>query len=72
MSRRPDKPKSQSRPLRESKVIDTIIQRAVDAGQSFDPVPEIFHIALQVAAGLGHVRLVELLLKIDGIDPFIL
>ncbi|KAN0071096.1 Ankyrin repeat-containing domain protein [Elaphomyces granulatus] len=45
------------------------IQRAVDAAKRFNPIPESFHIALQVAAKRGHVPIVELLLKVHGIDP---
>ncbi|KAN0066653.1 Ankyrin repeat-containing domain protein [Elaphomyces granulatus] len=32
-------------------------------------LPKIFHIALQVAAKRGHVPIVEVLLKLDAIDP---
>jgi ankyrin repeat protein len=32
-------------------------------------LPKIVHIALQVAAKRGHVRIVKVLLKLDGIDP---
>jgi ankyrin repeat protein len=45
------------------------IQWAVDASQNFNLTPESFHIALQVAAKKGHVPIVELLLKVHGIDP---
>ena len=43
-------------------------QRAIDATQCFNPIPESFYKALQVASYQGHVHLVELLLKINGID----
>ena len=52
----------------ENGVIGTI-QRAVDVRQYFNRIPDGFHIALQVAAGQGHVSLVELILTVDGIDP---
>ena len=38
-------------------------------GRHFNPVPESFHIALQVATDKGHVPIVELLLKVEGINP---
>jgi hypothetical protein len=44
-------------------------QWALDAGRHLDQIPECYHLALEVAARYGHVRLVELLLKIDGINP---
>ncbi|KAN0068547.1 Ankyrin repeat-containing domain protein [Elaphomyces granulatus] len=45
------------------------VQRAVDAASRFwDPIPEAYNIALQAAAKKGHVDMVELLLKVDGID----
>ncbi|KAN0068657.1 Ankyrin repeat-containing domain protein [Elaphomyces granulatus] len=54
----------------ENGVVGTI-QRAVHAatGRHFNPVPESFHIALQVATVKGHVPIVELLLKVEGINP---
>ena len=52
----------------ENGVEDTI-KRAVDANRCFNPIPESFCVALQIAAYLGHVRIVELLLKVDGQDP---
>ncbi|KAN0074294.1 Ankyrin repeat-containing domain protein [Elaphomyces granulatus] len=45
------------------------IQQAIDARPCFNPIPESFHIALQVAADQGHVHLIGLLLKINGINP---
>src|SRR6267378_8195098 len=45
------------------------IQRAIEAAQNLNPIPEGFHIALQVAAERGHVPIVELLVKVHGIDP---
>jgi ankyrin repeat protein len=39
------------------------------AGRHLDPVPERFHTALRVAVDQGNARLVELLLKVDGINP---
>jgi ankyrin repeat protein len=47
------------------------IQRALSAGRYLQgPVPEAYNIALQTAAGKGHVDIVELLLEVtvDGTD----
>jgi ankyrin repeat protein len=44
-------------------------QWALDASRHFDQIPECYQFALQIAAGCGHAPLVELLLKIDGINP---
>ncbi|KAN0074233.1 Ankyrin repeat-containing domain protein [Elaphomyces granulatus] len=63
--------RSQSRSLTwaaKNGVGDTI-QRAIDARPHFNPIPESFHIALQVAVDQGHVHLIRLLLKVDGINP---
>jgi ankyrin repeat protein len=50
--------------------VEGTIQRAVDAAaQKFNPIPESFHIALQIAAQQGHVPIVKLLLEVHGIDP---
>jgi ankyrin repeat protein len=49
--------------------LEGTLQRAVDASRDLNPIPESFHIALQVAADRGHVRLVELLLELDDINP---
>src|ERR1700740_3445304 len=46
--------------------VEGTIQWAVDAAPKFNPW---FHIALQIAAQRGHVPVVKLLLKVDGIDP---
>jgi ankyrin repeat protein len=48
--------------------VEGTVQRAVDAGRCLNPIPENFHIALQVAAKQGHVRLVEILLNVNGIN----
>jgi ankyrin repeat protein len=47
------------------------IRWAVDAAQKLElnPTPESFQSALQVAAKRGDVSIVELLLKVHGIDP---
>ncbi|KAN0074269.1 Ankyrin repeat-containing domain protein [Elaphomyces granulatus] len=42
---------------------------ALDASRPLNPIPESFHIALLEAADRGYVRLVEALLKFDGINP---
>ncbi|KAN0077919.1 Ankyrin repeat-containing domain protein [Elaphomyces granulatus] len=42
---------------------------AIEACEHLNHIPESFHIALQGAALRGHVHLVELLLRVDGIDP---
>ena len=44
-------------------------QWALDASRHFDQIPEFYHLALKIAARYGHARLVELLLKIDDINP---
>jgi ankyrin repeat protein len=49
--------------------VEGTIQWAIDAAQKFNLISESFHIALQVAARRGHVPIVELLLKVHGIDP---
>ncbi|KAN0068464.1 Ankyrin repeat-containing domain protein [Elaphomyces granulatus] len=49
--------------------LEGTFQWAVDASRDINPIPESFHIALQVAADRGHARLVELLLKLDDINP---
>ena len=48
--------------------VESTIQRAIYARRYCNPIPESFHTALQIAASQGHVHLVELLLKVDGID----
>ncbi|KAN0068684.1 Ankyrin repeat-containing domain protein [Elaphomyces granulatus] len=45
------------------------IQRAVHAGQHLNPVPKSFHTALQLAIGYDQVPIIELLLKVKGINP---
>ncbi|KAN0074072.1 Ankyrin repeat-containing domain protein [Elaphomyces granulatus] len=45
------------------------IQQAIHASRYFNPVPECFHIALQLATDCGHMPVVELLLKVKGINP---
>ncbi|KAN0074169.1 Ankyrin repeat-containing domain protein [Elaphomyces granulatus] len=50
------------------KGVEGTIQWAVDAAPKVNPCI-CFHIALQTAAQQGHVPIVELLLKVDGIDP---
>ncbi|KAN0074268.1 Ankyrin repeat-containing domain protein [Elaphomyces granulatus] len=42
---------------------------ALDASRPLNPIPESFHIALLEAADRGCIRLVEALLKFDGINP---
>jgi ankyrin repeat protein len=49
--------------------VEGTIQWAVDAAQKFNLISESFHIALQVATQRGHVPIVELLLKVHGINP---
>ncbi|KAN0074399.1 Ankyrin repeat-containing domain protein [Elaphomyces granulatus] len=49
--------------------VEGTIQWAVDAAQKFKLISESFHIALQIAAMQGHVPIVELLLKVHGINP---
>ena len=45
------------------------VQRALAAGQRLDTIPESYHDALRRAADQGRVLFVELLLKVDGINP---
>ena len=49
--------------------VEGTVQHAINAGQHFTQIPRSFNIALQIAADRGHVRLVELLLQVDGIKP---
>ncbi|KAN0068628.1 Ankyrin repeat-containing domain protein [Elaphomyces granulatus] len=49
--------------------VEGTIQWAVGAAQKFNLISESFHIALQIAARRGHVPIIELLLKVHGIDP---
>ena len=48
--------------------VEGTVQRAVDACRCLNPIPEIFHMALQFAAKQGHVHLVEMLLNVNGIN----
>jgi ankyrin repeat protein len=63
------KPQSRSLAWAAEKGVRGTIQRAVHAGRYFDPIPESFHTALQIAADQGHVYLVKLLLEVNGINP---
>ena len=45
------------------------VQHAIAASRHLDPIPESFHIALQAAAAKRNMCLVELLLKVEGINP---
>ncbi|KAN0070027.1 Ankyrin repeat-containing domain protein [Elaphomyces granulatus] len=47
----------------------TMVQRAIVVCGHLDLIPESFHIALQASAKEGRVHLVELLLKVKGINP---
>ena len=47
----------------------TMVQRAIAVCGHLDLIPESFHVALQASAKEGHVHLVELLLKVKGINP---
>lgn len=49
--------------------VEGTVRQAIYAGGHFNPVPESFHIALQIAADRGHAHLVEMLLKVDNINP---
>lgn len=62
------KPQSKSLTWAAENGMEGTIQQAINAGQHFTPIPENFNIALQDAADRGHVRLVELLLQVDGIN----
>ena len=44
-------------------------QQALHAGRSLKPIPDSYYDALQLAADGGYACLVELLLKVDGINP---
>jgi ankyrin repeat protein len=48
--------------------VEGTIQWAVHAGQKFNPIPISFGIALRMAVSQGHVPIVELLLKVHGIN----
>lgn len=48
---------------------EDIIEQAVTIGQNLNPVPENYHVALLFAACDGKARMVELLLKVKGINP---
>ncbi|KAN0066670.1 Ankyrin repeat-containing domain protein [Elaphomyces granulatus] len=58
-----------------TRAAEIVIQRVVHAatGRHFNPVPASFYIALQVALQVAtakeHVPIVELLLKVEGINP---
>ena len=49
--------------------VEATVQLALAVGRNLDFIPESYHIALQVAADKGHVRLVQLLLEVEGINP---
>jgi ankyrin repeat protein len=49
--------------------VKSTIQRVLDvSSRYFNLIPESFDIALQIAADRGHLHIVELLLKVDGIN----
>ena len=62
------KPQSKSLTWAAENGMEGTTQQAINAGQHFTPIPESFNIALQDAADRGHVRLVELLLQVGGIN----
>ena len=62
------KPESKSLIWAAIEGVEGTLQCAIHAGQYLNPIPQSFQIALQVAARRGHVRPVELLLKVDGIN----
>lgn len=49
--------------------VEATVQQALAAGGYLDPIPESYNTALYMAAMGGHAGLVELLLKIEGINP---
>ena len=63
------RPQSKSLAWASENGVEGTVKRAVDANRCFNPIPKSFSIALQAAAYLGHVRIVELLLQVDGINP---
>ncbi|KAN0081856.1 Ankyrin repeat-containing domain protein [Elaphomyces granulatus] len=74
---RHDVTKSQSRSLiwAVQHGVETTFRQAISAGQHFKllhpshPIPPSFHIALQEATDRGYEYFVEMLLKLDGINP---
>ena len=48
--------------------VEGTIKQAIYAGGHFNPIPQSFHTALQLAAYYGHVHGVELLLKVENIN----
>ena len=62
-------PRSRSLLWAISNEVKGTAQRALAAGRYLDPIPEAYHIALLVAVEEGYEDLVELLLKVDGINP---
>ena len=46
-----------------------MVKCAIAASRHLDSIPESLHIALQTAANKGHTCLVELLLKVERINP---
>ena len=52
--------------------VEGTLQWALSAGQHLNPLPQCYDCALVGAVDAGDVRLVELLLKVDGlIQPFL-
>lgn len=49
--------------------VEATAQQALAASGYLDPIPESYNTALYIAAVEGHAGLVELLLKIEGINP---
>ena len=64
------KPQSKSLTWAAKYGVEGTIQQAINASQHmhFNRILERFQVALQVAVDQGHVRLVELLLQVDGIN----
>ena len=52
--------------------VEGTLQWALAPGQHLDPLPDCYDCALVDAVNAGDVRLVKLLLKVDGLDPNLL
>lgn len=49
--------------------LEGTVQQAIASSRHLDPIPNCYHMALQIATEQGYVHLVELLLGVNGIDP---
>ena len=49
--------------------LEGTVRQAIASSRHLDPIPNCYHMALQIATEQGYLRLVELLLMVNGIDP---